>query len=556
MAITSKTSSPIPTARPVRPAAPQPNPSISNKTLEVSQHTQAPKAKSLEVSQENAGVTAIQKIMGDNTLTVEEKREKLSKLPPSEERDKTIKGLPEAEIKHDKGLQEDKGKDDDDKFEPFREEDILKYMYEQWLIGGMNVICNYGYHKAEKLTRCISKGLADGLSTAWHDGFKEEWRNGNNNQQSTAGQTSQQTPPQTAAAQTDGAENTSPDALVKCVLINDEISKNWGKDIGTVLESALKDDEFLTRVKEEKATEEDKKRPLYKVFEKLPPEKRKQQVESFARFTENTFSMIDSTLQIARQMVLLKHTENALKSQNPQAMNRIAFERETALMAMIIGNQLSQSKNPEAFLEKLSDTLEKGQEHTRQNIQQGNYAINGKMPKENSYLADLYKQLDISENGKYSSSKFAQKTSEILKRKPQNLYEDVLHKFSSITDAKSHLKQGLEEMQQLTPPQRPNLTDNTKPTTMNEALTDSQTRNNIHQNTLQRFGEIESTIAERFAANEQRKDNALSRIAGMVARNGLSINPNDKSAENVTPLRPTNHQSGVPFSPMIGYTGR
>ena len=137
---TSKTSSPIPTARPVRPAAPQPNPSISNKTLEVSQHTQAPESKSLEVSQENAGVTAIQKIMGDNTLTVEEKREKLSKLPPSEERDKTMKGLPEAEIKHDKGLQEDKGKDDDDKFEPFREEDILKYMYDQWLIGGMNVI--------------------------------------------------------------------------------------------------------------------------------------------------------------------------------------------------------------------------------------------------------------------------------------------------------------------------------------------------------------------------------------------------------------------------------
>ena len=559
---TSKTSSPIPTARPVRPAAPQPNPSISNKTLEVSQHTQAPESKSLEVSQENAGVTAIQKIMGDNTLTVEQKREKLSKLPQSEEKDKAIKGLEEATIDNKPKLREDKGEDNDDKFEPFKEQDILQYMYDQWLLGGMNVICNWGYHKTENLCRWASNGVCDGLSNVYH-GIKDEWRNRDRSRQPTAGQASQQSPQQTAAAQANGAENNSPtstdrtaqqstsasegqipqessplDKMQECLVENNQIYNDFiSNKIQKFDDYNKKELSFYNRVLEGKETEEDRKRPMYKTFVELPPEIRKQRIQQSAHFAETSTSFISATMRLASIAVFQKNTQRAMEQQKPLHMSRATFEREAILVAMMINHQIINmpEKNREKFLEDLAQKQESAGKFLENEIKNGNYAVKGKAPKKNPYLQDTYKMIGLNENGSYSTPKML----ELINKEPSPGYEKVFYNIIAVDNIKSSLQRIANQTQMTTTTAKEALPDSSdKKQTMPKELRNQQERQEIINKNLESTNGKEIQITGIQAANDDRRAHAANRIAQIRAfnnaRGATHIVQTDRAVANST----------------------
>lgn len=259
-------------------------------------------------------------------------------------------------------------KERDDKG-PFAEKDIIKYMYEDWLIKG----ANWSWNKsAEKLGKAAFR-----LKTAWNDAAREETK---------------KEEAQGKKVETKKTHNEVDSYCTKKM----EGTTNFLGDHNTKMQ------ENIAKAKEGKLDETTFDAQTKKLLGNLPEDKRKDFCKYLSKSMENFHNNLTNIEQSSA--MITKAQMAAELCQDPKAFegkdyNQLfdAYQKKNkVLLALRLDKEKAEGRDPIDFMNKTLKLAEKASEQANENIRKGKYAERDEKPGKNKYLDEINKSLGTS----------------------------------------------------------------------------------------------------------------------------------------------------------------
>lgn len=276
------------------------------------------------------------------------------------------------------------GKERDDKG-PFKEGDIINYMYNDWLIAGANWLWN---KSAEKL---------DGAYFRTRNAFAQAHRN------EVAKERAQGKKVETKKAHGDIDEYCTTKMSQKSAFMGDYNDK-MQENIAKAKEGKLEETTFDEQTK--------------KLLAGLPEDKRKDFCKYLSKSMEN---LQNNLINIEQSSALISKAQMAAEiCQDPKAFegkntNEIfdAYQKKNkALLAKRLEQEKAEGRDPTDFMNKTLKLAVKASEQADQNIAKGKYAERDEKPGKNEYLDKINKSLGASATNSASND-----------NEPQSIYE-------------------------------------------------------------------------------------------------------------------------------------
>ncbi len=329
---------------------------MNDKTVNVSQKTGNEK---ITVNQpEMTGLTVEQKI---KTLTVLQKQGR-----STPQQDEQLKDLQDSIMDVNRennpkvGPKEHKEPDD-----IFKEKDVLKYMYEDWLLAGGNWLW--------KKTFMAIAGTSDKLIA----GLEKKA------QKSTA-----QAKKQKDNTTTRYAANV--DKMLANLAKMDKASADAGLNAFTAK---------MNRYANGTESEDEKKTTYGQIMADLSPAKRKEACTAMVHMSANANENIQVLKTLSGMLARTQLIEAGLKDRSklnadPQYFKTVR-DRNALMMAQYIDKAVAEGKDPAAAFKELHDNIQAASAQTDKSLSKGQYIENGEKPKDNPKLETVNKALGI-----------------------------------------------------------------------------------------------------------------------------------------------------------------
>ena len=303
-----------------------------------------------------------------------------------------------VDIKRDNSLKKEKNKDTEDIEDIFKEEDILKYMYEKWLLAGANWAFKKTYKGVVWLTdKTAEKIIYPAAGGIWK-GVKDYF--------------SPKPAPQ------DSTNN-----FVK------DIDKNFVNTSKANLAAADKSqDKFLNkldRYSQGVATDEEKKTLSFQTINELPPHKRIKTCNKLSAAYVNASNNVKVINFMASALTRAQMIQNTLGSDKPAPFDPTLFEAQSKRNALLIAQQLDGSRDPSKNMADLYKDIEKANKRVNKSLDKGKYKEastkhKSKSPRANAALERLHTRLGLDEQGKNLQTPQPQNTTGL------NLYQQLV----------------------------------------------------------------------------------------------------------------------------------
>lgn len=264
-------------------------------------------------------------------------------------------------------------KEDDDKG-PFKEDDIIKYMYNDWLIGGANWLWKKSAEKLDKAyfrTRnAIAQANREKVAKERSEGKKVETKQAHN------------------------------EVDEKCTAKMSQNSAFFGSHNDSTQANIAKAQEGKL---EETTFDEGTK----KLLGGLPEGERKAFCKSLSQSMENLHNNLTNVEQSsamitkAQMAAELCQDPKAFDGKDKDALFDAYQKKNKTLLCQKIDQEIAAGRDPTKFMNKTLKLATKASEQADKNIEKGRYAELGNKPGKNSYLDEINKSLGttVANNG-------------------------------------------------------------------------------------------------------------------------------------------------------------
>ncbi len=281
-----------------------------------------------------------------------------------EEQKKNLEEQDAPEIENKDGEQP-KGKEEDG---PFKEGDIIQYMYTDWLIGGANWLWKKG---SEKLSGAYFRA-----------------RQGRQKDKIISGNT-----PDKTSTQKNKVDNYADKKSLKKTEELEEQDKSFQKDIKAAMAGNYDETSFSPETKrflQNMPEHPDKNNPKRTKKDFL-----KDLGKNMKDLRDNLINVEQSSALIAQaQMTAELHADpNAFKNANPEKLFDAYQKKAKLLIAKKCDQERKEGRDPTAFLNETLKTAVKAREKADKNHKKGHYVEKGKEPKENPALDKIKESL-------------------------------------------------------------------------------------------------------------------------------------------------------------------
>lgn len=303
-----------------------------------------------------------------------------------------------VDIKRDNSLKKEKDKDTEDIEDIFKEDDILNYMYNKWLLAG----ANWAFKKTYKGVAWLSDKTAEKIIYPAAGGI---WKG-------VKDYFSPKPAPQ------DSTNN-----FVK------DIDKNFVNTSKANLAAADKSqDKFLNkldRYSRGEGTDEEKKTISFQVINELPPHKRIEACNKMADMYVNASNNVKAINYMAAALTRAQMVQNTLGSDKPAPFDPTLFEAQSKRNALLIAQQLDGSRDSSKTMADLYKDIEKANKRVNKSLDKGKYKEastkhKSKNPRANEALQRLHTRLGLDEQGKNIQTPQPQNTTGL------NLYQQLV----------------------------------------------------------------------------------------------------------------------------------
>ena len=404
----------------------------------------------LKVAQRNDGKYVIADQIKPN-MTVEEKikcLEEQSKLPGwTLEKQKELDDLKNSfKIENDKKLKKEK-RIYDNKIE-FKEEDILQYIFDKWILKGFSVASSELLNGVDYLIDTIGNGLSSGISTTYKE-FRKGLKDSSNRaqqQQQQQQQQAQPTLPQPINGSRSSSAEQQPHTTRYQRVPHQEYIYQLDQTTRDFIHSNVEENqatgyrqiERLRGLKEGKELTNGDNNQLGASFK--PPLSKQQQkkLDSYIKYVEHNYASVSTSMVLAAHLVRAKNAQKALGQEKPLTTSPSIYQKEVALMSLVIAKEISQSKDPNKFIENLKTSITNANKNITTSIAKGKHAGNGHTPAPNEELNKIYQQLGLNENGNLGTTK----TMEIVNKPKEKatMLEALVYEQSVVAKTMESLK--------------------------------------------------------------------------------------------------------------------
>lgn len=283
-------------------------------------------------------------------------------------------GIP---VSNNKGLRKEKPKEREDPKDIFKEDDILHYMYNEWLLAGANWLWKKCYKGVAYIADKTNIALCD-MASAAGKAAKEEM---------------------------EGAYKGTPKKQDNMTAYRDSLQGNleqttegFASQAGASYASLC---EKIDRYATQTGTDEEKQDVLYKIVQEMSPRERTKFAQEMTTMARNaTNNMIHINI-LASKLAGAQMLQEAMNAENPSnTSSKAKLEAQTRINSLLIARAMSAEENPSEFLAKLEQRIEKASQKTNSRIDKGKYRSNGKKVKKNSALIKANNMLGLDENAK------------------------------------------------------------------------------------------------------------------------------------------------------------
>lgn len=301
-------------------------------------------------------------------------------------------------VKRDDSLKKEKNKEIEEPEDIFKEDDILNYMYNKWLLASANWLFKKTYKKIAKLTDKTAEKLiypaAGGIWKRIKDYFSPK------------------------PAPQDSTTNFVKDA--------DKNFLNFSKD--NLAAADKSQDKFLNkldRYSQGVATDEEKKTLSFQMINDLPPRKRIEACNNLTAMYVNAANTTKTINYMAAALTRAQLVQNTLETDKPTQFDPTLFASQSKRNAMLIAQQLDSSQNPSQTMKDLYKDIKKANKRVNKSLKKGKYKEassqhKSKNPRANKALQRLHTRLGLDEQGKNLQTQQQQNTSGL------NLYQQLV----------------------------------------------------------------------------------------------------------------------------------
>ena len=312
------------------------------------------------------GMTVAQKL---NYLTVKEKRGILTPEERKQQEECKEQLLKEQEGDEGEITPEDGtkvGEKDEEPKDLFKEQDIIQYMYNEWLLGGANWLYKKTYKKIDQYYASFKNRCAQAKNDA------KKHKNSDYNTITT--------------------RNNIDDKAVK-LYDGQKATLDRGKNTLQAQLEAIKSGD--TNAAQTALTQ--------RLMQELPEGKRQQFCAQAQTMIENLSENLKTIHFVAGQLARAQMAESLCMNQDvfKNAVPSQIFEAMEKRNALAIGAQMDewqkQGKNPAKFIQKLKDDVEKANKFADKQYKKNIFDEAGKKGQENKTLRNINKSLNIPE---------------------------------------------------------------------------------------------------------------------------------------------------------------
>ncbi len=327
----------------------------------------------------------------EGSITNSEKDEK-DKLEDQLNNEKAV------DVKRDDSLKKAKEKDPEAPEDIFKEDDILNYMYNKWLLAGANWAFKETYKGVAGLTDKTAEKLIYPAAGGVWKGVKDY--------------ISPKPAPQ------DSTTNFVKDA--------DKNFLNFSKDnLAAADQSQQKFTSKLERYSRGEATDAERQTISFQVINELPPHKRIEACNNLTSMYVNAANNTKTINYMAAALTRAQLVQNTLETDKPAPFDPTAFAAQCKRNALLIAQQLDASQNPSQTMEDLYKDIEKANKSVNKSLGKGKYKEassqhKSKNPRTNEALQRLHTRLGLDEQGKNLQTPQQQNTTGM------NLYQQLV----------------------------------------------------------------------------------------------------------------------------------
>ena len=291
-----------------------------------------------------------------------------------------------VDVKNKDLQNKNKGKEEEDVKDIFKDDDILKYMYNEWLLA----FANWSFKKLYKGVDWLAQ---KGVGMGWKYGIAKPSYYFYKGIKYGGKKLFTKTPPRD--------DETTRQAAAINEIRQDSIATRSAaalsnlENLGAVLHRIAKGEE----------TAEDKKHPIYNLYLQTEPAKRKDFPEGMHTQAQIMTQNMLEIYRLAENLVALKHVQNGMETAHPQTPTNEVYKKEVQLMALLIARKVSSDNDFVNGLKNLDKHLTKAQKSVDKGLQKGQYQANNKAPADNKHLKIVYNELGLTENGSIPQEK-------------------------------------------------------------------------------------------------------------------------------------------------------
>lgn len=293
-----------------------------------------------------------------------------------------------VDIKRDNSLKKEKNKDTEDIEDIFKEDDILNYMYNKWLLAG----ANWSFKKTYKGVAWLSDKTAEKIIYPAAGGV---WKG-------VKDYVSPKPAPQ--------------DCTTNFVKDADKNFLNFSK--ANLAAADKSQDKFLNkldRYSRGEATDAEKQTISFQVINELPPLKRIEACKKMADMYVNAANNVKAINYMAAALTRAQMIQNTLGNEKPAPFDPTAFATYTKRNAVLIAQQLDGSNDPIKTMDDLYKDIERANKRVNKSLDKGKYKETStkhksKNPRANAALERLNTRLGLDAQGKNQQTPQQQNT--------------------------------------------------------------------------------------------------------------------------------------------------
>lgn len=280
-----------------------------------------------------------------------EVKQKLGKTTPAEDEqlekgkekitnDKSIDAL------NDPDLKKEKNKDIEEPKDIFKEDDILKYMYNDWLLAGANWLFKKSY-KGTAITADYVAGKLWKFGAYVVEGYKT------------------------------GDQPAPLDDMTRIVTNADKNLLNYNtQHIENADKAQEKFNAKIDRFKSGQGTDEEKQTLLYQIINELPEKSREKFCNDAKIKYENATNNIKAINYMASMLARTQIIQDAMEKENPAQFEPEYLKALTKRNTLLIVRALDNSPNPAKTMEEMFKNIEKASKTANESMDKGRYKSN------------------------------------------------------------------------------------------------------------------------------------------------------------------------------------